>query len=155
MKTKAKMILSLMMLVSSVYAGEQIGSVDTSFKLIGDNHKIVVDVFDDPKVEGVSCYISHAKTGGIAGSLGLAEDKSEMSIACRQVGDISFKESLKKQEEVFNESLSFLFKKLKVIRMVDNKKNVLIYLTVSEKLVDGSPQNSITAVPINKSIPLK
>ena len=157
MNFKSLMIASVMTcaLTSVCAAGEEIGSVDTAFKLLGANHKILVEVFDDPKVSGVSCYVSRAKTGGVAGSFGLAEDKSDASIACRPVGEISFKEPIKKQEEVFSQSTSILFKKLKVIRMVDTKRNVLTYVTISEKLIDGSPQNSITAVPVGKSIPLK
>jgi CreA protein len=134
---------------------EEIGAVDTAFKLLGSNHKVVVEVFDDPKVQGVSCYVSRAKTGGITGSLGLAEDKSNASIACRQVGDIVFKESVARQEEVFTQKTSILFKTLRVVRMVDTKRNVLTYLTYSDRLIDGSPQNSITAVPVGKSIMVK
>ena len=130
---------------------EDIGSVDTAFKLIGSNHKVVVEVFDDPKVQGVSCYVSRAKTGGITGSLGLAEDKANASIACRQVGEISFKEPVARQEEVFTQKTSILFKTLRVVRMVDPKRNVLTYLTYSDRLIDGSPQNSITAVPVGNS----
>lgn len=135
--------------------GKEIGSVDTAWKLLGANHKIVVEVFDDPKVSGVSCYISRAKTGGITGTLGLAEDRSEASIACRQVGDISFKSPVKAQEDVFSASMSILFKRFRVVRMVDNERKVLVYLTTSDKLIDGSPQNSITAVPVGKPIPVK
>ncbi|MFZ6724203.1 CreA family protein [Undibacterium sp. MH2W] len=136
---------------------EGIGSVDTAFKLIGPDHKIVVEAYDDPKVNGITCYVSRAKTGGIAGGLGLAEDKSEASIACRQVGPISFTGPLKQEEEVFNQSLSILFKKLRIVRMVDQKRNALIYLTYSEKLVDGSPKNSVTAVAVDHGtvIPVK
>lgn len=156
MKFKSLVAACLMFVGIAAYAGgEEIGSVDTAFKLIGANHKILVEVFDDPKVQGVSCYVSRAKTGGISGSLGLAEDKSDASIACRQVSEISFKEPVKQQEEVFSQSTSILFKKLKVIRMVDSKRNVLTYITVSEKLIDGSPQNSITAVPVGKPIQVK
>ena len=133
---------------------ETIGSVDTAFKLIGPDHKIVIEAYDDPKVAGVTCYLSRAKTGGIKGGLGLAEDKSEASIACRQVGPISFAKPLKQQEEVFNQSLSILFKKLRVVRMVDQKRNALVYLTYSDKLIDGSPKNSVTAVPVDRSIPI-
>ena len=128
---------------------EGIGSVDTAFKLIGPDHKIVVEAYDDPKVNGITCYVSRAKTGGIAGGLGLAEDKAEASIACRQVGPISFTGPLKQEEEVFNQSLSILFKKLRIVRMVDQKRNALIYLTYSDKLVDGSPKNSVTAVAVD------
>lgn len=133
---------------------ENIGSVDTAFILIGPDHKVVVEAYDDPKVNGVTCYVSRAKTGGIKGGLGLAEDKAEASIACRQVGAISFPYPLKQQEEVFHQSLSILFKKLRIVRMVDQKRNALVYLTYSDKLIDGSPQNSVTAVPVDRAIPI-
>ena len=139
---------------TSIASAENIGSVDTAFKLIGPDHKVVVEAYDDPKVNGVTCYISRAKTGGISGGLGLAEDKSEASIACRQVGPISFTGSLKQQDEVFNQSLSILFKKLRIVRMVDQKRNALIYLTYSDKLIDGSPKNSVTAVAVDRSTPI-
>ena len=88
------------------------------------------------------------------GGLGLAEDKAEASIACRQVGPISFPKPLPRQAEVFNERISLVFKKLRVVRMVDVKRNTLVYLTYSEKLIDGSPQNSITAVPVDRATPI-
>ena len=136
---------------------DPIGEVDTVFKLIGPDHKIVVDAHDDPKVSGVTCYVSRAKTGGIKGAVGLAEDKAEASIACRQVGPISFREPLKRQEEMFTERISLVFKKLRVVRMVDAKRNALVYLTYSDRLIEGSPQNSVTVVPVDRSIsiPLK
>ena len=136
---------------------EPVGEVDTVFKLIGPDHKIVVDAYDDPRVAGITCYVSRAKTGGIKGGLGLAEDKAEASIACRQVGAISFAKPLPVQEEIFNERLSILFKKLRVVRMVDKKRNTLVYLTYSDRVIEGSPQNSITAVAVDRSlaIPVK
>jgi CreA protein len=136
---------------------EQIGEVDTVFKLIGPDHKIVVEAYDDPRVVGVTCHVSRAKTGGISGALGLAEDKAEASIACRQVGPISFPKPLPQQEEVFSERLSILFKKLRIVRIVDKKRNTLVYLTYSDRLIEGSPKNSITAVPVDREnpIPLK
>ncbi|MCB9062947.1 MAG: CreA family protein [Halobacteriovoraceae bacterium] len=127
---------------------EVIGEVSTTFKLIGPNHKIVIEVFDDPKVEGVSCHLSRAKTGGISGSLGLAEDLSDSSISCRQIGPISFKDTLKNGEEVFSKKTSLIFKKMQVIRFYDQKRNTLVYLTYSDRLIDGSPKNSISTVPI-------
>jgi CreA protein len=134
---------------------EPIGEVDTVFKLIGPDHKIVVDAHDDPKVNGVTCYVSRAKTGGIKGAVGLAEDKSDASIACRQVGPISFTgKPLELQEEMFNERTSLIFKRLRVIRMVDRKRNTLVYLTYSERVIEGSPQNSVTAVPVDRSTPI-
>ncbi|HEY5323085.1 MAG TPA: CreA family protein, partial [Caldimonas sp.] len=127
---------------------------DTVFKLLGPDHKIVVDAYDDPKVGGVTCYVSRAKTGGIKGGLGLAEDLAEASIACRQVGPISFPKPLEAQEEMFNERISLVFKKLRVIRMVDRKRNTLVYLTYSDRVIEGSPQNSVTAVPVDRATPI-
>ena len=138
-------------------AAEQVGEVDTVFKLIGPDHKIVVEAYDDPKVNGVTCYVSRAKTGGVSGALGLAEDKAEASIACRQVGPLSFTEPLKKRDELFSERQSIMFKRLRVVRMVDAKRNTLIYLSYSDRLIEGSPQNSVTAVPVDRAtvIPVK
>jgi len=133
---------------------EPVGSVDTAFKLIGPDHKIVVDVYDDPKVQGVACYVSRAKTGGLSGAIGLAEDKAEASIACRQVGPIAITQPLAKQEEVFNERISLVFKKLRIVRMVDPARNTLVYLTYSDRLIDGSPKNSVTAVPVDRQTPI-
>ena len=142
-------------IASAAATAEPIGEVDTVFKLIGPDHKIVVDAYDDPKVTGVTCYVSRAKTGGIKGGLGLAEDLAEASIACRQVGPISFAgKPLDKREEMFNERISLVFKRLRVVRMVDAKRNTLVYLTYSDRVVDGSPQNSVTAVPVDRATPI-
>jgi CreA protein len=146
--------IALTALASLPAWGEPIGQVDTVFKLIGPDHKIVVDAYDDPQVRGVTCYVSRAKTGGITGAIGLAEDKSEASIACRQTGALAFAKPLALQEEVMNERLSVLFKKLRVVRMVDKARNTLVYLTYSDRLVEGSPQNSVTAVPVDRATPI-
>jgi CreA protein len=108
-------------------------------------------------VTGVSCYLSRAKTGGIKGAIGLAEDTSDSSVACRQVGAIAFRGSVPKQEEVFSERASILFKHVRVVRMVDAKRNALVYLVYSDRVIEGSPKNSVTAVPVpaNQVIPLK
>jgi CreA protein len=143
-------LLPLAMLVQA----EPIGEVDTVFKFIGPDHKIVVDAHDDPKVNGVTCYGARAKTGGIKGAFGLAEDLSEASIACRQVGPISFPQPLPSQEEVFTERISLVFKKLRIVRMVDRPRNTLVYLTYSDRVIEGSPQNSVTAVPVDRSTPI-
>lgn len=137
---------------------EQIGEVSTVFRFLGKNDRIVVEGYDDPKVKGVTCYVSRARTGGIKGTVGIAEDTSDASIACRQVGDtIQFTEKLPSQEDVFSERLSLVFKKLHVVRVVDPKRNALVYMTYSDRLIEGSPKNSVTAVPIptNNRIPLK
>jgi CreA protein len=133
---------------------ETIGAVDTVFKLIGPDHKIVVDAYDDPKVPGVTCYVSRAKTGGIKGGLGLAEDRSEASIACQATGNIQFPAPLRQQEEVFTERTSLLFKRLRVVRMVDEKRNTLVYMTYSDRVIEGSPQNSVTAVAVPHGTPI-
>jgi CreA protein len=145
-------VLLLLALAASVRA-EEVGEVSTAFVLIGANHKVVVEAYDDPKVKGVTCYVSRARTGGIRGAVGLAEDKAEASIACRQIGPISFTgKTLPPQEEMFTERMSVLFKRLRVVRMVDRKRNVLVYLTYSDRLIEGSPQNSVTAVPLGQVV---
>ena len=155
MNRNSRLAAMLLLAASGAIHSEPIGEVDTVFKLIGPDHKIVVDAHDDPKVAGVTCYVSRAKTGGIRGAVGLAEDKSEASIACRQVGPISFTgKPLETQEEMFNERTSLVFKRLRVIRMVDRKRNTLVYLTYSERVIEGSPQNSVTAVAVDRSTPI-
>ncbi len=133
---------------------ELIGEVDTVFKWLGPDHKIVVDAYDDPKVHGVTCYLSRAKTGGMKGAVGVAEDLAEASIACRQVGAISFEKPLPVQEEMFSERISLVFKKLRVVRMVDAKRNTLVYLTYSDRVIEGSPQNSISGVAVDHTTPI-
>lgn len=153
--TRFRLLLATsLLLCAGVARAEPVGEVDTVFKLIGPDHKIVVDAHDDPKVSGVTCYVSRAKTGGIKGAVGLAEDKADASIACRQVGPISFTKPLPKQEEVFSVSTSLVFKKLRIVRMVDATRNTLIYLTYSDKLIEGSPKNSVTAVAVDRATPI-
>jgi len=144
-------------LVATAAHADPIGEVDTVFQWIGPDHKIIVEAYDDPKVTGVTCYMSRAKTGGIKGGLGLAEDKAEASIACRQVGAIGFAKPLPKQEDMFTERISLVFKKLRVVRMVDAKRNALVYLTYSDRVIEGSPQNSVSVVPVDAAtkIPLR
>ncbi|MEJ3668856.1 CreA family protein [Stutzerimonas stutzeri] len=129
-------------------AAEEIGAVDTVFKWLGPNHKIVVEAFDDPMVDGVTCYLSRAKTGGIKGGLGLAEDRAEASIACRQVGPIRIKGKLKDGDVVFKERTSLVFKTMQVVRFFDESRNALVYLVYSDRVIEGSPQNAVTAIPI-------
>ena len=148
------LVAPLLCLLAAGAHAQKIGDVSTAFQWIGPNHKIVVEAYDDPEVAGVTCYISRARTGGVKGGLGLAEDKAEASIACRQVGPVQFKGPLPKEDEVFSERMSILFKRLRVVRMVDAPRNTLVYLTYSEKLIDGSPQNSLTAVPIDRATPI-
>lgn len=145
---RIKGLLGLCLLLPLCAQAEEIGEVSTVFKWMGPNDKIVVEAFDDPKVEGVTCYLSRAKTGGIKGGLGLAEDRAEASIACRQVGPIRFAEKLKDGEEVFKERTSLVFKTMQVVRFFDERRNTLVYLVYSDRVIEGSPQNAVTAIPI-------
>lgn len=157
MKAQRLWVASALLLLGCGYAAadsETIGAVDTVFKFFGPDHKIVVDAYDDPKVAGVTCYVSRAKTGGIKGGLGLAEDRSEASISCQATGPVSFAAPIRQQEEVFSERTSLLFKRLRVVRMVDAKRNTLVYMTYSDRVIEGSPQNSVAAVPVPRSTPI-
>ena len=128
--------------------GEEIGSVDTALKLLGPNHKIIIEAFDDPDIVGVTCHLSRAKAGGLSGGLGIAEDKADAAIACRQIGPIKLPDKIENGDNVFTKKTSILFKTLKVKRFLDKKRNVLVYLVYSDKIIDGSPKNSISTVPI-------
>lgn len=132
----------------------EIGSVDTAFQRIGPDHNIEVGAVPDPKVSGVTCFYSRARTGGIKWWLGLAEDTSDASVACRQTGPLIFKEAISPSEEIRNESTSFFFKKLRIVRFYDQTSNSLIYLVYSDKLIDGSPKNSISAVALEEVKPM-
>jgi CreA protein len=124
------------------------GSVSTNFRWLGPNDKIVVDGFNDPKIQGVACHISRAQTGGLKGAAGMAEDTSDASIACRQIGPIKFLDDFKDGERVFDEDRSLVFKTLQVVRFFDRERNVLVYVSYSDRVMTGSPQNSISTVPI-------
>ena len=124
------------------------GSVSTHFRLFSPSDKIVIDSFNDPKVQGVVCHIARAQTGGVKGELGLAEDTSDASISCRQVGPIKILGELKDGESVFDEHRSLVFKKLQVVRFFDHERNVLVYVAYSDRVIEGSPKNSISTVPI-------
>ena len=120
----------------------------TTFHLFSPNDKVCVQAFDDPRVPGVTCHISQAKTGGWKGAIGVAEDPSRFSIACHQTGPISVPDGLPAEESVFSESTSLVFKNTKVVRMYDPKRNTLIYVAISKRVLEGSPMNALSAVPI-------
>ena len=149
-------VTSIAFVACSSGSAEEIGAVDTEFKLIGPDHKVVVEAFDDPDVQGVACYVSRAKTGGIKGALGVAEDPARFSVACRQVGPIRFANPLPRQAQVFKEGASLVWKHVRVVRIVDAKRNTLTYLTYSDRLIDGFPDNAVSAVAVlDQKIPLK
>jgi CreA protein len=131
---------------------ERIGSVNYRFKWIGPSDKIVVEAFDDPEVQGITCYLSRAETGGIKGAVGLAENPSEASIDCRQIGPIDSTklDQLKQGREVFSARSSAIFKTTQVVRFYDKKRSVLIYLIYSDRIIEGSPQNSVSVVAIGR-----
>jgi CreA protein len=149
--TLMKWIMSIVMfclVIVTVAGAEEIGCVSTTWRVWADD-KICVSAYDDPKVPGVTCHLSHARTGGFKGTIGVAEDRSRFSIACRQVGPITVDlGTLPKEEEAFSERTSIFFKETRVVRMVDRARRTLVYLAYSTKVVEGSPFNSLSSVPV-------
>ncbi len=141
-------LFALLLLAAPSAHAETVGCVTTAWKLIGANHKVCVEAFGDPKVPGVTCHVSQARTGGISGSLGLAQDPSQFSLACRQTGPIALPARLPKDETVFSEDTSILFKETRVVRLWDEAHKTLVYVAISRKLIDGAPANSISTVPV-------
>src|ERR1700686_3236772 len=143
------LLLAVLALKTTPARSEDLACLSTTFRFLGANDKVCISVFDDPKVPGVACHVSQARTGGIKGSLGLAEDPSRFSIACRQVAPITTDiATLSPEESVYSERTSIFFKHTHVFRIVDKKRNTLVYVALSDKIVEGSPQNSISTVPI-------
>lgn len=135
--------------IAPVAKADDIACISTTFRLIGANDKVCISAFDDPKVPGVACHISQARTGGLKGTFGVAEDPSRFSISCRQVGPIAVDlATLAEEEKVYTESTSLFFKHTHVYRAVDKKRNTLVYVAISDRLVEGSPYNAISTVPI-------
>ena len=130
-------------------SADDLSCVSTTFNLLSPNDKVCVSDFDDPKVPGVTCFISQARKGGWGQPLGLNEDPSNFSVACRQTGPITADISKPpEREEVFSEKTSIFFKKTRIYRIPDAKRNILIYLAVSSKIIEGSPGNAVSAVPV-------
>jgi CreA protein len=125
-----------------------LGSVDTNIRWLGPNDKIVVDGFDDPKISGVACHISRPERGGVTGALGVKEEGSEVSISCRQIAPIVFREAIRDGERVFDERRSVIFKTLQVVRFYDRERNVLVYVAYSDRVLTGSAQSSLSSVPL-------
>lgn len=139
---------ALALFAASPASADSVGCVTTAWKLIGANHKVCVEAFHDPKVPGVTCHVSQAKTGGVSGTLGLAQDPSQFSLACRQTGPITLPAKLPKEEIVFTEDTSILFKETRILRMWDEVNRTLVYLAISRKLIEGAPANSLSTVPV-------
>jgi CreA protein len=120
----------------------------TVFKWISPNDKLATYGVDDPEVEGVACHFTVPEKGGFKGWLGLAEEVSDISLACRQIGPIHFKGKLEQGDDMFRKRRSLFFKKMQIVRGCDSKRNVLVYMVYSDKLIEGSPKNSTSSVPI-------
>jgi len=150
---KNTVVISLFLLAFTTSAlADLIGSVDTDFKLLGPDNKIVIEAFDDPDVAGVTCYISRAKTGGISGAVGVAEDTSDASLSCHQTGPVNLDPKIKagerEGEDVFKKRTSLVFKSMQVVRFYDKNRNTLVYMVYSDRILKGSPKNSVSAVPV-------
>ena len=148
-----QIIFLFLLVFSQLGSADTIGSVNYRFKWLGPSDKIVVEAFDDPSVKGVTCYLSRAETGGFKGMVGLAENPPKASIACRQISPITPESltKLKPGEEVFSARASAIFKTTQVVRFYDRDRSVLVYLTYTDRIVDGSPDNSISVVPLVSS----
>ncbi|BBU62050.1 hypothetical protein MSC49_19850 [Methylosinus sp. C49] len=120
----------------------------TDFKLLTPNDKLATYVLDDPDVDGVACYYTVHEKGGVAGMFGVAEQTSDVSLSCRQYGPVKFKEKFGQGDEVFSERRSALWKRLHIVRGCDAKHNALVYMAYSDRLIEGSPENSTSGVPI-------
>jgi CreA protein len=145
-----RLVLALALLLPMPALAEDIGSVGYRFQWVGPNDKITIEAFDDPDVPGVTCYIARARTGGVKGALGLAEDPPYASISCQQVApvDVSKLGRLKSPHEVFSERASLVFKTTQVVRFWDVKRQALVYLSYTDRIIEGSPQNAISVVPL-------
>ena len=133
----------------SAQAQVRIDSINTNFRWLGPDDKIVVERYDDPRVDNVSCYLSRAETGGIKCGLGFAEDPSRFSVACRAVGPITLPDKMPRTEVIAFSQASLFFKSFQIHRALDTDKHVLVYTVVSTKLINGSPFNSVSVVPVN------
>ena len=148
-----KTLLALILVaLAAPIAAEEIGSVATKFKWMGPNDKIVIEVFQDELIPGVACYLSRAKTGGVSGAVGITEDTSDASLDCVQIGPIDLSDDVRSGkrdgEDVFKKRTSILFKTLQVVRFYDAPRHALVYLSYSDRIIEGSPKNSVTAVAI-------
>lgn len=144
-------VMSAFLIIAPASADEEpdlIFKKTTVWKFLSPDHKLATYAIDDPAVEGVACHFTVPEKGGWSGWLGIAEELSDVSLACRQIGPVKFKEKFEQGAEVYQDRRSIFFKKVQVVRGCDSKRNVLVYLIYSDKLIDGSPKNSTSTVPI-------
>lgn len=153
MKNFAASILALAFLALPAAAQEQddpelIFKKTTVWRMLSPDAKLATYSINDPGIEGVACFFTIPEIGGWSGWAGLAEEVSDVSIACRQVGPIVFKAKFEQGHEIYRQRRSLFFKKMQIVRGCDVKNNVLVYLSYTDKLIEGSPKNSTSAVPI-------
>ncbi len=153
-KWRAWVLLALALLlwpVSSASAADEPDLIfrrSTVFKWLSPNDKLATYGVDDPEIEGVACHFTVPEKGGYKGWLGLAEEVSDISLACRQIGPIRFKEKMGQGDDMFHRRRSLFFKKMQIVRGCDAKRNVLVYMVYSDRLIEGSPKNSTSSVPV-------
>jgi CreA protein len=145
-------IVGYVALFGSRSEGTRIGSVSTTFRFFGPNDKVALDRFDDDAIDGVSCYLARARTGGISGAIGTAEDPSRLSLSCIRTGPVTPKNNAKLADlsgkNVFSERASILFKTVEVRRFFDAERNALCYVAISTKLINGSPVNAVSCIEV-------
>ncbi len=142
-----RLLTTALIAIGGSTAAEEIGEVSTVYKFLAPDHKIVVEAFDDPKIDGITCYLSRADAGGFKSIVGLDEDPSDAAINCKQVGPIEVTDELEEGEQVFKVRTSLIFKAVQVVRFYDENRKVFVYLSYSDRLIEGSPKNSVSAVP--------
>jgi CreA protein len=151
LKGLALLLLVLAMPAASTQAADEPDLIfrrSTVFKWMSPNDKLATYGLDDPEVEGVACHFTVPEKGGFKGWLGLAEEVSDVSLACRQIGPIKFRDKMEQGDDMFRKRRSLFFKKMQIVRGCDAKRNVLVYMVYSDKLIEGSPKNSTSTVPI-------
>lgn len=151
---KRLFLVTMILVLTACGNADKIGEVSTKFNLFSSNDTIIVEAFDDPDILGMSCFLSRAKTGGVSGALGVAEDTSDAAISCVKIGEVKLPENVHtgkaNGEKVFKKSTNVFFKSMQVVRSYDVDRGVLTYMVYSDKLIEGSPKNSISAVFVGK-----
>lgn len=153
-KLKQLFLVIIILVLTACSNSDKLGEVSTKFNMFSSNDTIIIEAFDDPSIANMSCFLSRAKTGGISGAVGVAEDTADAAISCVKTGDVLLPDSIKSGsdngEKVLKKSTSVLFKSMQVVRTYDVDRGVLTYMVYSDKLIEGSPKNSISAVFVSK-----
>jgi CreA protein len=145
------LVLAAVTVASSLARAEEpdrLFAKSTVWRPLTPNDKLVVYGIDDPAIDGVACHYTAPERGGVKGTLGIAEEVSDISLSCRQIGPVRFKEKFEQGDIVFSERRSLIFKRMQIVRGCDAKRNTLVYLVYSDRPVEGSPKNSTSSVPL-------